>query len=317
MAAIRRARAYLVRVAEPPAPALGALIDAQGPVAAAELVRAGTVPSAVLDETAARRHLDLADDDFAAADAVGARLVIPEDDEWPTRPLSALTTGPDPSWAVAPVAVWARGPARLADMFDNALSILGARAATDYGDTIAADTAYRLACARITVVSGGNYGIEEAACRGALAAGGITAVVSPTGIDIAYPIGNATLLDRIADGGVVITEYPPGTPPARRRFRSRSRLIAALSGATLVVEANARSTAKAAAARAAALGRTVMAVPGPVTSVASAGCHELIRTGVAVLVSSWDEVKDEFDTARRPLLAPLRPQPARPAEDNQ
>lgn len=289
---VYQARAYLLGVAEPPAPALAALVEACGPVEAAELVRLGTVPERVLDETSARRQCDRLDGDLDAARRIGCRLVIPENDDWPAWQLLSLTqaAGRGLRWAVAPIALWARGSARLADVLQRAVSVVGARAATAYGEHVAGEFGYSLAGHGMTVVSGAAYGIDGAAHRGALAAEGVTLAVLGCGIDIGYPSGHTSLLDRIADSGLVISEYAPGTPPARHRFLVRNRLIAALSAGTVVVEAGARSGARNTAAAAAALGKELMAVPGPITSAMSLGCHELIRTGSAIPVSSVAEI---------------------------
>jgi DNA processing protein len=142
----------------------------------------------------------------------------------------------------------------------------------------------------MTVVSGAAYGIDGAAHRGALKAGGATVAVLGCGIDIPYPAGHSSLLDGIAANGLVVSEYPPTTHPARHRFLVRNRLIAALSTATVVVEAGVRSGARNTATTAAALGKTVLAVPGPITSAMSVGCHDLLRTGAASIAGSVAEV---------------------------
>jgi DNA processing protein len=289
---IRLARAYLMRVAEPPASALLNFVDAIGPVAAAERVRAAEVPPAVLAETSSRRHLDLAESDLADAARAGARLIIPEDEEWPAWQLLCLSAASDRGqrWAGSALGLWARGTASTAGLFDRAVSVVGARSATSYGEHVATEVGYGLASAGMTVVSGAAFGIDGAAHRGALNADGLTVAVLGCGVDIAYPAGHATLLDRIADGGLVLSEYPPGTPPAKYRFLVRNRLIAALSSGTVVVEAGVRSGARNTATTAAALGKVVLAVPGPITSVMSVGCHDLLRTGGALLAGSVAEI---------------------------
>ena len=171
-------------------------------------------------------------------------------------------------------------------MFDRAVSVVGARSATPYGEHVAAEVGFGLASAGMTVVSGAAFGIDGAAHRGALNAEGRTVAVLACGVDRDYPQGHAALLERIADTGLVISEYPPGTPPAKHRFLVRNRLIAALSGGTVVVEAGVRSGARNTAATAAALGKVVLAVPGPITSAQSVGCHDLLRTGAAMLAGS-------------------------------
>jgi DNA processing protein len=163
----------------------------------------------------------------------------------------------------------------------------------------------------MTVVSGAAYGIDGAAHRGALGTEGATVAVLACGIDRSYPAGHTQLLDRIAQQGLVITEYSPGTPPARHRFLIRNRLIAALGSGTVVVEAGQRSGARNTAASAAALGRVLMAVPGPITSATSVGCHELLREGLATLVGSVAEVVESVglfgvDLATKPD-GPARP----------
>ena len=283
-----RARAYLSRAAEPPAPALVRLVDAVGPVAAAARVWAGDVSDAVAAETAARRLVDRVDADLAAAREGGARLLVPEEPGWPGWALAPLSVAGTPELA-PPLALWVRGPRSLADVCDRAVAVVGARAATGYGTHLAGEFGAGLAAAGAAVVSGAAIGIDGAAHRGALAGDGPTVAVLACGIDRAYPAAHATLLDRIAASGLVVSEYPPGGVPARHRFLVRNRLIAALGNGTVVVEAALRSGAQRTAADTRALGRLVMAVPGPVTSGLSAGCHRLIRDG-ALLVSRPEEV---------------------------
>ena len=291
-APVRRARAYLNRVAEPPARALGALVAEEGPRRAAALVAAGTVPEAVAGETAARRELDRSAADLAAAAALGARLVVPEDDEWPGWPFAAFATPAVRArdGVLEPLALWVRGPARLDELGDRAVAVVGARAATGYGEHVAAEFGHGLAEHGFAVVSGAAYGIDGAAHRGALAADGTTVAVLTCGIDQVYPAGHGELLRRIAHTGAVVTEYPPGVRPAKHRFLVRNRLIAALTAGTVVVEAAARSGALNTAHLARVLGRVLLAVPGPVTSALSAGCHRLLREGGAELAGRVEEV---------------------------
>ncbi|HEY7597966.1 MAG TPA: DNA-processing protein DprA [Actinophytocola sp.] len=281
-----------MRVAEPPATALLGFVEAVGPLVAAERVRAADVPAAVLTETSARRHLDQAAGDLEDAERVGARLVVPEDKEWPAWQLLCLATAADRGqrWSGVPLGLWVRGPATLPDVFDRAVSVVGARSASTYGESMAAEIGYGLAAAGMTVVSGAAFGIDGSAHRGALNADGCTVAVLACGVDKDYPLGHAALLDRIAETGLVISEYPPGTPPAKHRFLVRNRLIAALSSGTVVVEAGVRSGARNTATTAAALGKVVMAVPGPITSATSVGCHDLLRTGAAILAGSLAEI---------------------------
>ena len=293
---VLRARAYLSRVAEPPASALAGFVEAVGPVAAARRIRAGDVPDPVAAETAARRAVDRSGADLDAAHAAGARLLVPEDATWPREAFAACTLCGLPALA-PPMALWVRGPRSagersdrvVAEHSDRAVALVGARAATTYGVHVAHELGAGLAAAGVTVVSGAAIGIDGAAHRGALGVDGPTIAVLACGIDRAYPAAHAALLERIAATGLVVSEYPPGSVPARHRFLVRNRLIAALGGGTVVVEAALRSGAQRTAADTEALGRLVMAVPGPVTSGPSAGCHQLIRDG-ALLVTSADDV---------------------------
>lgn len=290
----RLARAYLLRVAEPPAPHLTGFVAQHGPVDSAERVRRGAVPEAVERETGARREVELARTDLEQADRQGARLVIPEDDEWPAWPLLALqvATGRGVTGVAPPLALWIRGAGRFDDAVDDAIAIVGARAATAYGEHTAADLAYELASRDVPVLSGAAYGIDGAAHRGALAGSGITGAVLACGLDGGYPAGHVGLLNRIAEQGLVVSEYPPGTPPARHRFLVRNRLLAALAVGTVIVEAGARSGAKNTATTAGVLGKAVMAIPGSVGSAMSVGCHQLIRRSQAILVTSTADVLD-------------------------
>ena len=163
--------------------------------------------------------------------------------------------------------------------------MVGSRAATGYGAHIAGEIAADLGNQGWVVVSGGAYGIDAAAHRGALAANATTIAVLACGVDHPYPVGHADLFADIAAGGLVISEWPPGRHPARLRFLVRNRVIAALTCGTVIVEAGERSGALNTARHAAELGRPLMAVPGPVTSRESAGCHRIIREWGATCVT--------------------------------
>ena len=202
-----------------------------------------------------------------------------------------------------------RGPRSAGERSDRAVAVVGARAATTYGVHVAQELGAGLAAAGVTVVSGAAIGIDGAAHRGALGVDGPTVAVLACGIDRAYPAAHAALLERIAATGLVVSEYPPGSVPARHRFLVRNRLIAALGGGTVVVEAALRSGAQRTAADTEALGRLVMAVPGAVTSGPSAGCHQLIRDG-ALLVTGADDVLEAVGRLGMDL-APRREEPGR------
>ena len=174
----------------------------------------------------------------------------------------------------------------------RSVGVVGARAATAYGERVAADLAFGLAGRGFAIVSGGAFGIDASAHRGALGGGGPTYLISAGGLDAPYPPANAALFERCADSGLLISESPPGAAPQRRRFLTRNRLIAALSTGTVVVEASTRSGAVNTAGHCIRLDRPLMVVPGPVTSAMSAGCHELLQRyeGYARMVTSVQDV---------------------------
>lgn len=286
-----RAWAYLSRVAEPPCAQLAALVRCVGPVEAADRVRRGQVGNELAQHTGARREIDRAADDLELLMRRGGRLITPDDDEWPVLAFAAFSGAGARARPCghSPLVLWALGPARLDEVAPRAAAVVGTRAATAYGEHVAADLAAGLAERDVAVVSGGAYGIDGAAHRAALDSEGITVAVLAGGFDIPYPAGHSALLHRIAQHGVLFTEYPPGVRPARHRFLTRNRLVAAVARAAVVVEAGLRSGAANTAAWARALGRVVAAVPGPVTSSASAGCHTLLRHG-AELVTRADDI---------------------------
>ena len=286
-----RAWAYLSRVAEPPCPELRALARRVGPVEAAERIRTGDVVDVIARRVEARREIDCAEKDLETLDRMGGRLITADDDEWPVLAFNAFCGVPDRPQAHEPMVLWAVGPVRLDEIPDRAAAIVGTRAATAYGEFVAADLAAGLATRDAAVVSGGAFGIDGAAHRAAMAADGVTVAVLAGGIDVPYPAAHAAMLRRIRDQGLVISEYPPGERPARHRFLTRNRLVAALARATVVVEAGARSGAANTAAWARALGRPVCAVPGPVTSSASVGCHALLRAGANVITRAEDLIE--------------------------
>lgn len=269
--------------------------------------RATLARAAVADEIA----------DLEAAERQGIRLVVPEDDEWPHFAFACLDaaatrllaerrrtpnatprsttadppggTAPDP---VPPLALWVRGAGDLRLAAIRSVAFVGTRAASSYGRAVTDDLAAGMVDRGFDIVSGGAYGIDACAHRAALGSGGSTVIVSAGGLDRPYPQGNAELFEAAAVGGLLVSESPPGAAPQRRRFLSRNRLIAALSTGTVVVEAAARSGALSTAGHCERLGRPVMAVPGPITSVTSAGCHRLLKGDPprAVLVDSVADI---------------------------
>ncbi|KUI19591.1 DNA processing protein DprA [Mycobacterium sp. GA-1285] len=306
--------AYLSRVVEPPCPALAALVQRVGAVEAAERVRRAMAGEAVNRHAEARRDIDCASEDLAVLARLGGRLITSEDDEWPLLSFAGFAGAPDRlrPQAHAPMVLWAVGPATLDEVAFRSAAVVGTRAATTYGEFVARDIATGLAERDVAVVSGGAFGIDGAAHRGALAVEGMTVAVLAGGIDIPYPAGHSALLRTISEHGLLLSEYPPGVRPARHRFLTRNRLVAALAGATVVVEAGARSGAANTAAWARALGRPVCAVPGPVTSSASVGCHALLRDRAHLVTRAADVVEL---VGRMGELAPDEDRPVSPLDE--
>lgn len=287
------ARAAWSRIAEPGDEAAGAAVAALGPPGALDWLCHGVdSPGSLarhsrhqverwaprLEGLDVRRELEV-------LGRLGGRVILPDDPGWPAG-LADLGNA-------APFLLWVRSRAALDLAPAGSVSVVGSRASTRYGETLAAELGLGLAEDGVAVVSGGAYGIDAAAHRGALAAkASSTVAVLAGGVDRLYPAGNEELLRRIAVEGAVVAESPPGSVPSRHRFLARNRLIGAISGATVVVEAGLRSGAISTANHASALLRPLGAVPGPVTSAASAGCHQLLRGGQAVCVTSVADVTE-------------------------
>jgi DNA processing protein len=214
----------------------------------------------------------------------GVSLLVPDDADWPS--------GVDELGDHAPHALWARGDRTLLGKLDRSIAIVGARAATGYGEHVTVEASAGLVDRGFTIVSGAAYGIDGIAHRAALASSGSTVAFLAGGVDRFYPAGHEALLTRIVERGVVVSEVPCGTAPTKWRFLQRNRLIAAASRATVVVEAGWRSGSLNTAGHAATLGRPIGAVPGPVTSAASAGCHRLLRDFTAVCVTGPEEMAE-------------------------
>jgi DNA processing protein len=303
----RLARAALTRVAEPAEPGMVRAVARQGALTTWDQVRAGAdvpgISAELMGAVRARLPHD-PDGDLEALERVGGRFLIPGDDEWPER-LRDLGER-------IPIGLWVCGPTSLADMA-RSVAIVGSRAATAYGERVAMDLGYDLASRAWLVVSGGAYGIDGAAHRGALGAEGETVAVLACGVDVSYPRGHERLFDRIRATGAIVSEWPPGCAPMRHRFLTRNRVIAAMTAGTVVVEAGARSGARSTAREATGIGRTLMAVPGPVTSALSVGCHQLLRQEGVRCVTSAAEIIEEL--GRIGELAPLPQGPVLPRDD--
>ncbi|WP_327032463.1 DNA-processing protein DprA [Micromonospora ureilytica] len=284
----RLARVALTWLAEPGTRAVHRLVERHGPVATLDLLLDGGSPDGWLHTTVAARSAAgdaraVAAEALERAGRLGARLVTPDDEEWPAQVADLATLRlPDASRRVdaetaPPLCFWVRGSWQLGEALYRSVAVVGARASTGYGQHVATELGYGLAERDWTVVSGGAFGIDAAAHRGALTAGGLTVAVLACGLDRPYPMGNAALFDRIAETGLLVSEWPPGAEPLRPRFLIRNRVIAVGTRGTVVVEASARSGATQTARRAIHGNRVAMVVPGPVTSAMSVGAHEFLR----------------------------------------
>jgi DNA processing protein len=317
------ARAALTYLAEPTDRWLGQLLRAHSAAATLDAIKSGHLPGpSVLagDEAGpgtglwsprgrAREAMQAAGErwrtrlsELPAPEEVlafresGIRLLCPGDPEWPGQ-LADL--GDD-----QPYALWLRGQADLRFSCLRSVAIVGSRAATAYGSYVAAEFAASVAARGLTVVSGGAFGIDAAAHRGALGADGVTVAVLACGVDVPYPTAHAELFDAIAAQGVLVSEWPPGRHVSRLRFLVRNRVIAALATGTLVVEAAQRSGAVNTARHARDLRRRLMAVPGPITSDLSAGCHQVLRDWQGTLVTSAAEVVEHLSPVGEPATEP-------------
>lgn len=308
----RFARIALSFVAEPGDLVLGALLRGCSPADAFAAICSGRPPETAgaagrvgipglaraIGRWAARLGSVPAEARLAAWERGGMRVVCPGDPEWPTQ-LDVLGDA-------RPLVLWLQGSADLRFACLRSVSVVGARAATGYGQHVATEMSAALAERGWCVVSGGAYGIDASAHRGALGAEGVTVAVLASGLSYGYPKGHHELFAAIAGQGVMISEWPPDRAPSRPGFLVRNRVIAALSCGTVVVEAALRSGALSTARHARDISRPLMAVPGPVTSRQSEGCHEVIREWGAVLVTRAQDVIENVSPAGEGLAARRR-----------
>lgn len=298
----RLARVALSMIAEPNDSATGHILARAGAVETLRLIESddpvpGLARADALmwrERPAARITPDLP---RRVAETQGGQFatLIPADKDWPS--------GLDDLGDRAPYLLWTRGTRSfLTTALSDRVTITGSRACTTYGEHTTDELATGMADEERIVVAGGAYGIEGAAHRAVLAAGGQTIAVLPGGLDRPYPSGHSDLLRQVGDVGLLVSELPPGVAPTRHRSTARNRLMAALSGATVVPEAGIRSGSMSTVLVARDLGRGVGAVPGPVTSAASSGPNELIRHGIAALVSQPSDIVALLDTDETPDL---------------
>lgn len=224
----------------------------------------------------------------------GARFVTPADPEYDHRLLDLS----DP-----PVGLFLRGRSMME--LPDRVAIVGSRKCSDIGRSVAEDIGRALVSAGLAVVSGAAHGIDAAAHRGALQAGGRTVAVLGSGIDVVYPASSRELLGAIARSGTIVSEYPPGVPAGPRHFPARNRIVVALARALVVVEGEARSGSRISVDHALELGRDVFAVPGPVTSPLAETPLEMIRDG-ATLIRGADDLLDDLGVDRE-LPPPVPP----------
>lgn len=277
----RWARVAWSFLAEPRDPGTSRRLAEVGAVEALAELRAGGLRDGAGGQA---RLADLDLDDLAhVVHHQRLHVLVPGDEGWPPG-LDRLRR--------PPYCLFVRGEPDLATLVERSVAIVGSRAATDYGLRVAADLADGLCSRGWTVISGAAYGIDAAAHRAALATGGTTVAVLACGANRIYPTAHRGLLDEIARTAAVVSEVAPGFAPFRSRFLARNRIIATLARATVVVEASLRSGSLTTAKAAREHHLPVGAVPGPVTSMASAGCHALVRDTDAVLVTDAAEVAE-------------------------
>jgi len=309
----RLARAVLTCLAEPGDPVMGAMLRGHAGTEIVAAIIEGRLPEPAAGEhdrrlgPALRRWSARLGEapDAPALDAwrqAGIRLVCPGDPEYPGQ-LDVL--GDARPWGL-----WVRGNADLRFACLRSVAVVGTRAASAYGAHVCMEMATTLAEQGWTVISGGAFGIDGCAHRAAVNAGGVTIAVLACGVDRDYPQGHHGLFREIRTDGATVSEWPPGRLPTRPGFLVRNRVIAALSRGTVVVEAARRSGALSTARHARDQNRPLMAVPGPVTSDLSAGCHDIIRDWGAVCVTGAGDVIELLsfpadappDRARSPVL---------------
>jgi DNA processing protein len=283
---VRNARILLSHLTEPGDEYAGKLLELVTVPELIEMIVRDTIaiPSpahaAFIQRVRPRYHENVVRDILTACEVKDITIITREDPQWP---VSFEDLG-----RTAPHVLYVKG--QLDWPKAHNVAIVGARAATSYGEHVTMELAADLARDH-TIVSGAAYGIDGAAHRATLAAGGTTIAFLAGGVDRPYPAGHADLISRITERGAVVSEVPPGSSPTKWRFLMRNRLIAAASEASIVVEAGFRSGSLNEAAHAYGLGRAVGAVPGPITSAASAGCHHLIAEAHASLITSADDVR--------------------------
>nr|WP_325212131.1 DNA-processing protein DprA [uncultured Oscillibacter sp.] len=233
-------------------------------------------------ELALNHDLSAADRILADCQRLGQRILTIQDAEYPQRLRNIF----DP-----PPVLYVKGRMPAIDE-EAAIAVVGTRSCTPYGVASAERLSQELAACGAVVVTGLAKGVDSAAARGALRAGGAVVGVTGNGLDVYYPWESRDLYDDVAAAGVLLSEYPPGTEPEKTHFPARNRIMSGLSVAALIVEAPERSGALITARLALEQGREVYAVPGPIGAPASVGCNRLIRDGAGLAAEGWDILRD-------------------------
>ncbi|MFT4263187.1 MAG: DNA-processing protein DprA, partial [Nocardioides sp.] len=300
----RHDRLVLSLIFEPGEPVVADLIARYGASETLALVHDDLVAADVITDAGERLPQIRPDGVLRHAEQIGARFVVPGDEEWPEQLADLAHAGRLSSRGGVPIGLWVKG--RPLHELVPRVAVVGSRAATTYGTNAAGLIAAELAAAGWVVMSGGAYGIDEAAHRAALAVGAPSVVALAHGLDRVYPVGNEELVAECSREGALVSELAPGASPMRVRFLSRNRVIAAMSAGTVVVEAGTRSGALNTAHWTTRLSRPLLAVPGPASSAVSAGTHDLIRSGAAVLATTGAEVLEVVDATGASLVEPPR-----------
>ena len=263
-----------------------------------ELLLAEDVPPGQA-ELALNRDLSAADRLLADCQRLGQRILTIQDAEYPQRLRNIF----DP-----PLVLYVKGRMPVMDE-EAAIAVVGTRECTPYGTACGERLGRELAASGAVVVTGLARGVDSAAARGALRAGGSVVGVTGGGLDVVYPPENGDLYADVAARGVLLSEYPPGSPPDKAHFPVRNRIMSGLSVAALVVEAPGHSGALITARLALEQGREVYAVPGPIDAPDSVGCNRLIRDGAGLAAEGWDILRD-FQERFPEKLRPARKLPA-------
>ncbi|WP_170863528.1 DNA-processing protein DprA [Micromonospora sediminimaris] len=302
------ARAVLAHLTTPGNRHIHTLVHHEGPLAVLRRLLTRDLPAAAMPAPVG--HLSTVDEGQVAKTVIadtarlGARIVTPHDAEWPTGLHDLATAGHTADGVdlpAPPLCLWARADRPLPDLLHRAVAVVGSRSATSYGQHVAAELGHGLAEQGWTVLNAGGYGIDAAALRGALTSGPHAAVAMPAcGLDRLHPVGNRPLFDRLD----LISVWPPSSDPSRTRTMLNQTWLAALTCGAVLVEA-APGRGRGILARALALGRPAVAVPGPVTSGLSAGCHQALREEPRIRL-----VRDAAD-----VIAHITPPTSRPGQD--